>query len=383
MASPKAASRDKRGSVDNGLGRLSGNRQSAARADRPVASTVAAQAGNPCPGRAVAARMANHLPTLSILDLATVRRGQPTGEALAESLTLAQTAERTGAFERIWFAEHHNMPTIASSATAVLLAHIAAHTERIRLGSGGIMLPNHSPLVIAEQFGTLAELHPGRIDLGLGRAPGTDQRTVLALRRDPAASDRFPDDILELQGYLSDESLIPGIVAHPGQGTKVPLYILGSSLYGAHLAAQLGLPYAFASHFAPDQLKAAVAVYRSEFQPSSQLERPHVIAALNVIASDDREHAERLKQTMLVERVRAFASRQRPVTDDDMPALLASPLADQVLHMARHTAAGDAERVGAQLAEFAEYADADELMMTNPAASLQDRLRTLELVATL
>src|SRR5690606_14844795 len=173
---------------------------------------------------------------------------------------------------------HHNMSTIASAATSVLIAHVASRTERIRVGAGGIMLPNHSPLVIAEQFGTLAELHPDRIDLGLGRAPGTDQRTLLALRRDPRASDHFPNDIRELQGYLSDETLIEGINAYPGRGTKVPLYILGSSLFGAQLAAAFGLPYAFASHFAPDALEQAVAVYRERFQPSEQLDRPYVIA---------------------------------------------------------------------------------------------------------
>ncbi|HRB99533.1 MAG TPA: MsnO8 family LLM class oxidoreductase, partial [Dermatophilaceae bacterium] len=170
---------------------------------------------------------------LSILDLALVRRGQPVREALLETVALAQRAEALGRFERIWYAEHHNMSAIASAATSVLIAHIAAATSTIRVGAGGIMLPNHSPLVIAEQFGTLAELHPGRIDLGLGRAPGTDQRTLLALRRDPRASEYFPQDILELQGYLGDESRIEGIAATPGRGTHVPLYILGSSLYGA------------------------------------------------------------------------------------------------------------------------------------------------------
>ena len=233
-------------------------------------------------------------PRLSLLDLATVGRDQPIGEALEASTVLAQKADSLGGFERLWFAEHHNMPSIASAATAVLLAHVAARTERLRVGSGGVMLPNHSPLVIAEQFGTLAELHPGRVDLGLGRAPGTDQVTMRALRADPRASDRFPDDVLELQGYLSDESLVPTINAIPGRGTKVPLYILGSSLFGAQLAARLGLPYAFASHFAPDALVQAVEVYRREFRPSDQLAEPYAIAALNVVVSDEQEHAEAL-----------------------------------------------------------------------------------------
>src|SRR5215475_1162872 len=180
---------------------------------------------------------------LSILDLAAVGPGESIADSFAGSVTLAQTAERLG-YERVWYAEHHNMASIASSATSVLIAHVAAHTETIRLGAGGIMLPNHSPLVIAEQFGTLATLHPGRIDLGLGRAPGTDQQTFRALRRDPSAAEAFPHDVLELQAFLGDESRVPGVRATPGAGTNVPLYILGSSLYGAQLAALLGLPYA-------------------------------------------------------------------------------------------------------------------------------------------
>ena len=222
---------------------------------------------------------------LSILDLAPIRRGQTASDSFAASVALAQRAEELG-YRRVWYAEHHNMATIASSATSVIIAHIAAHTRSIRLGAGGIMLPNHSPLTIAEQFGTLESLHPGRIDLGLGRAPGADRNTMRALRRDPRASDTFPDDVLELQAYLAGESLIPGVDAIPGNGTKVPLYILGSSLFGAQLAASLGLPYAFASHFAPDALQQAVALYRREFVPSAQLSQPYVIAGLNVVAAD-------------------------------------------------------------------------------------------------
>ena len=188
---------------------------------------------------------------LSILDLAIIGKGQTAADAFANSVALAQRAEARG-YERVWYAEHHNMASIASSATSVLIAHVAAHTSTIRLGAGGVMLPNHSPLTIAEQFGTLATLHPGRIDLGLGRAPGSDQDTMRAMRRDAHSSDRFPEDVLELQGYLRGESRIAGVVAVPGAGTNVPLYILGSSLFGARLAAMLGLPYAFASHFAPD-----------------------------------------------------------------------------------------------------------------------------------
>ncbi len=198
---------------------------------------------------------------LSILDLATVSEHQTVRESLEATVVLAKRAEQAG-FHRVWYAEHHNMESIASSATSVLIAHVAAHTERIRLGAGGIMLPNHSPLIIAEQFGTLAELHVGRIDLGLGRAPGSDQLTQRALRRDPMAAENFPHDVIELQGYLSGPSRVPGVEATPGKGTRVPMYILGSSLFGASLAAALGLPFAFASHFAPDALEQAIPLYR-------------------------------------------------------------------------------------------------------------------------
>src|SRR5687767_1460432 len=215
---------------------------------------------------------------ISILDLAPIVEGGDASQALANSLDLARHAERLGVF-RFWVAEHHGMPGIASAATAVVIAHVAAGTKTIRVGAGGIMLPNHAPLVIAEQFGTLAALHPGRIDLGLGRAPGTDPVTAHALRRDlDARADRFPEDVLELQAYLSERTRVPGVEATPGKGTQVPLYILGSSLFGARLAATFGLPYAFASHFAPAALGPAVALYRREFKPSLQLAAPYVIA---------------------------------------------------------------------------------------------------------
>ncbi len=190
--------------------------------------------------------------------------------ALPASVALAQQAEELG-YERVWYAEHHNMPSIASSATSVLIAHVGAHTQSIRLGAGGVMLPNHAPLLIAEQFGTLAAMYPGRIDLGLGRAPGSDRNTMYALRRDPGSAETFPQDVVELRGYLAGDSVVRGVDAVPGKGSRVPLYILGSSLFGAKLAAALGLPYAFASHFAPAALDAAIAAYRSEFRPSEQL----------------------------------------------------------------------------------------------------------------
>ncbi len=319
---------------------------------------------------------------LSILDLAIVQSGQPVREALLESVALAQRADQLGRFERIWYAEHHNMPTIASAATSVLIGHVAARTESIRVGSGGIMLPNHSPLVIAEQFGTLAELHPGRIDLGLGRAPGTDQRTLMALRRDPRASDYFPQDVQELQGYLSDRSRIEGIAATPGQGTHVPLYILGSSLFGAQLAAVLGLPYAFASHFAPDALEPAVAAYRSRFQPSEQLAEPYVIAAANVIACDDPAEAETMFQRVCRSRAKRYAPPGwRGETEADLEALLAGPAGAQARHMLTYTACGDGTAVAAYLTDFAARADADEVMFTNLAIGLAPRLRALQIVA--
>jgi len=229
---------------------------------------------------------------LSILDLAPIVEGGTPAQALRNSIDLVRHAERLG-YERYWVAEHHNLNGIASAATAVVIAHLADATESIRVGAGGIMLPNHAPLVIAEQFGTLEALHPGRIDLGLGRAPGTDQVTLRALRQDPGA-DSFPQDVLELQALLGDP--LPGqtVFAIPGVGSHVPLWILGSSLYGAQLAAALGLPYAFASHFAPDLLLPALEVYRARFQPSAQLRKPYVMVAVNVIAADDDTEAERL-----------------------------------------------------------------------------------------
>src|SRR5689334_4737522 len=239
---------------------------------------------------------------LSILDLAPIGRGQTASDSFAASVALAQRAEELG-YHRVWYAEHHNMPSIASSATSVLIAHIGAQTSSIRLGAGGIMLPNHSPLTIAEQFGTLEAMYPGRIDLGLGRAPGSDQNTVYALRRNPDSADRFPQDVLELQGYLTGSTRVPGVDAVPGKGSDVPLYILGSSMFGATLAAALGLPYAFASHFAPQLLEPAVAAYRQEFRPSEQLERPYVIAGVNAVASDTTDDAR--AQLDAVRRIRA------------------------------------------------------------------------------
>jgi luciferase family oxidoreductase group 1 len=318
---------------------------------------------------------------LSILDLAAVGREETIAESFAGSLELARVAER-GGYRRIWYAEHHNISSIASSATAVLIAHVAAHTETIRLGAGGVMLPNHSPLVIAEQFGTLETLHPGRIDLGLGRAPGTDQRTWMALRRDPHASDSFPQDVVELQKFLGDESPLPGIKAIPGQGTHVPLYILGSSLFGAELAAELGLPYAFASHFAPRFLHEAIEAYRNGFKPSRQQPEPYVIAGVGVIAADTSESA--AAQLEAARRVRALAlfgrGRGRKLSEDDVTALLASPQAAAVDEMLAYTAVGLADEVIAYLESFAADTGADELMTVHYSDSVPSRLRSVELL---
>ena len=317
---------------------------------------------------------------LSILDLATVGEHETVRDSLEATVVIARAAEQAG-YRRVWYAEHHNMSSIASSATSVLIAHVAAHTERIRLGAGGIMLPNHAPLVIAEQFGTLAELHPGRIDLGLGRAPGSDQITQRALRRNPMAADSFPNDVLELQGYLSPATRIPGVEATPGKGTEIPLYILGSSLFGASFAAALGLPYAFASHFAPDALEQAVALYREEFRPSDQLDRPHVIAGVNVVVADTTARA----QTHLVyaqrRRVARFLLPGQHVTEDQADSLMESRAGRGVLQMMTYTAVGDPPAVRRYLDGFAERADADELIVTLMSPGLENRLRAATLLA--
>jgi luciferase family oxidoreductase group 1 len=318
---------------------------------------------------------------LSILDLAPIPEGSDAAEALRRSLDLAQHAERWG-YRRFWLAEHHSMPGIASAATSVVIAHVAGGTSSIRVGAGGIMLPNHSPLVIAEQFGTLASLFPGRIDLGLGRAPGSDQNTQLALRRDPTASDTFPQDVLELQGYLSGHSQIPGVEAVPRASEIVPLYILGSSLFGAQLAARLGLPYAFASHFAPDALHQAVEVYRETFRPSGQLSQPYVIAGVNVFAADDHDVAVKQRTVAYRARTRSMLSRGARgmnFTDAEIDEFLASPNGAALAGMTRYTAAGTPDEVRDYLTAFAESAGADELILAHHASEVADRVRSVEL----
>lgn len=303
---------------------------------------------------------------LSILDLAQVGPGESVRDSFAASVDMAQRAETWG-YRRIWYAEHHNMSSIASSAPAVLIGHVAAHTSTIRLGAGGVMLPNHAPLTIAEQFGTLESLYPGRIDLGLGRAPGSDQQTFAALRRTIADADRFPSDVLELQGFLTGQSRISGVSATPGDGTNVPLYILGSSLFGAQLAAALGLPYAFASHFAPAALLDAVALYRREFQPSAQLDAPYVIAGVGAIADEDEAVA--ADQLLRAKRARVTAlfgrGQGRKFTDDEADAILSLPQGRQIDQMMQYAGVGTPAQVREYLDWFAGHAGADELIVAS------------------
>ncbi|AGL17705.1 LLM class flavin-dependent oxidoreductase [Actinoplanes sp. N902-109] len=320
---------------------------------------------------------------LSLLDLAPIAPGQSARDSFQASIELARAAERSG-YRRVWYAEHHNMASIASSATSVVIGYVAAHTSTIRLGAGGIMLPNHSPLVIAEQFGTLATMFPDRIDLGLGRAPGSDQNTMLALRRDNSSADTFPQDVQELQGYLTGRSRIPGVQAVPRAESPVPLYVLGSSLFGAQLAAALGLPYAFASHFAPDALHQAIAVYRDTFQPSGQLAEPWAIAGVNVIAADDHDAAVAQMQSAYRARTRSFLTRgpvQRNLTDAELDAFLASPSGRQLAGMTRYTAVGTPAEVHDYLETFAKEAGADELITAHHAQRVEDRIHSIELTA--
>ncbi|MDK8241376.1 LLM class flavin-dependent oxidoreductase [Corynebacterium coyleae] len=319
---------------------------------------------------------------LSLIDFCTRYPDESVGEAMKRSVTFAQKAEGLG-YDRIWYAEHHNMSSIVSSSPAVLISHIGAKTERIRLGSGGVMLPNHSPYVIAEQFGMLEELYPGRIDLGLGRAPGTDQQTLgRALRRDPAAAERFPDDVLELQAWLSNESPLPGVTAMPGFNTNVPLIILGSSMFGASLAAKLGLPYAFASHFAPQHLEQATTYYKENYQPSERHPEPYCIAAVNVTAADSEQEA--VEETRIVHRnrVRAFMGRRGTMlSDDQLDAVVNSHQGRQITDMLRYTAKGTGEQVAEYLEAFQKLAKADELMISLQSGSHDATLRNMEILA--
>ena len=320
---------------------------------------------------------------LSVLDLSPIVEGNDARQALLNTMDLARHAEVWG-YTRYWLAEHHNMTGIASAATAVVIGQVAQATATIRVGAGGVMLPNHAPLVIAEQFGTLAALFPGRIDLGLGRAPGTDQHTSRALRRTLAGNpDAFPQDVMELQQYFKEPAPDQFVRAVPGAGLNVPIWILGSSLYGAQLAAALGLPYAFASHFAPAALMQAIAIYRERFEPSAQLNEPYVMLGMNVFAADTEEEAHFLRTAVL----QSFVNLRR-----GMPGKLPLPVADYtdrvtpderaMLEAALScSAVGTPDTVEREIASFVEQTGADEIMITSNIHDHGKRLRSFKLVA--
>jgi luciferase family oxidoreductase group 1 len=319
---------------------------------------------------------------LSILDLARVTEGSDARTALDNARDLAAHAERWG-YTRFWLAEHHNMPGIASAATAVALAHVGAGTRTIRIGAGGIMLPNHPPLVVAEQFGTLARLFPGRVDLGLGRAPGTDPTTVQALRRYPGAADHFPQDVLEIQHYFRAAEPGQKVQAVPAAGTEVPIWILGSSLFGAQLAAELGLPYAFASHFAPAQLIEALHVYRTRFKPSSQLGAPYAMVGVNVIAADTDAEARFLattQQMSFTDIFRAARGLSKPPIDDIESYWTPLEKAQAGAMLAR-TIVGSRDSVRDGIAKLVSETDADELIVVSDIFDHAKRLRSFELIA--
>ncbi len=319
---------------------------------------------------------------LSVLDLAPIVQGSTAGEALGNSLDLARHAEALG-YNRFWLAEHHNMPGIASAATAVVIAHVAAGTKTIRVGSGGIMLPNHAPLMVAEAFGTLAELHPGRIDLGLGRAPGTDMATARALRRMMQGSaDNFPQDVVELMSYFEPAADNQAVRAVPGAGAGVEVWMLGSSLFGAQLAAHLGLPYAFASHFAPGDMAGAISVYRERFRPSKRLAAPYVMLGLNVIAGETDEEAKflftSLQQAFANLRLGRPGKMPPPVKSLELDPIIEGQLA----HALSCSVVGGPEKVKAGIQAFAERTGADELMVTGSIFDHAKRVRSFEIAAS-
>ncbi|HEX5377154.1 MAG TPA: LLM class flavin-dependent oxidoreductase [Phenylobacterium sp.] len=320
---------------------------------------------------------------LSVLDLSPILQGGDASQSLKNSLDLAQHAERWG-YRRYWLAEHHNMTGVASAATAVVVAHVAGGTSTIRVGAGGVMLPNHAPLVIAEQFGTLEALHPGRIDLGLGRAPGTDQLTSRALRRTLAGDvDRFPQDVMELIGYFEDAQEGQPVRAVPGAGLKVPVWILGSSLFGASLAAALGLPFAFASHFAPADLDAAVALYRERFRPSERLARPYVMLGLSVVAAPTDAEARLLFSSLQQAFVNMRSGRPGPLPPPVEGFEERLDPADRAMigHSLSCAVVGSPETVRHGLADFAARTGADELMVTAQVFDHAARLRSFEIAA--
>lgn len=319
---------------------------------------------------------------LSVLDIAPVTTQTPVTEALHNSADLARHCENLG-YHRYWMAEHHNMPGIASAATAVILAHVASQTKNIRIGSGGVMLPNHAPYVVAEQFGTLDALHPGRIDIGLGRAPGTDGRTMKALRRKPEDAEGFPNDVQELLGYLGQAQANDPIKAIPGFQQNIPVWLLGSSLFSAQLAAKLGLPYAFASHFAPDLLHQALKMYNNEFVPSKYLDAPYSMAVMNVFAADDEAKARRMMSSVQQQFVELRQGRpgllQQPV--DDIRAICDPYALAATNHALTYTALGNREQVARQVKSFAKDTAVNEIMLTCHAYNHDDRKRSFEIAA--
>ncbi|MFO0957463.1 MAG: LLM class flavin-dependent oxidoreductase [Isosphaeraceae bacterium] len=319
----------------------------------------------------------------SVLDLPPIRQGGSAAESFRNALDLARHAERWG-YRRFWLAEHHGIPGVASAATAVLIAHVAGGTSTIRVGSGGIMLPNHPPLAIAEQFGTLESLFPGRIDLGLGRAPGGDSRMVLALRGDPGAGDAFPRDLAELRAYFRPGGPGGGLHAVPGEGLNIPIWLLGSSDFSARLAARLGLPFAFASHFAPDFLLGALAIYRGEFRPSATLGAPYAMVGVNVFASDTDEEARRLF-TSLQQSFLSFIRREPreiPPPVESMDPLWSPAERGHVERMTRCSAVGSLETVRRSIREIARVTGADELIFSSQIYDHAARLRSFELASS-
>jgi len=319
---------------------------------------------------------------LSALELAVVVEGGDAGTAISSTVEVAQHIEQLG-YQRIWLAEHHNMEHIASSATAVLIGHVAGHTENIRVGSGGIMLPNHTPLIVAEQFGTLETLYPGRIDLGLGRAPGTDQLTAMALRKNNMnAAYQFPDDVRELQQFLDTENVVSKVRAFPGEGLDIPIWILGSSTDSAHLAAKFGLPYAFASHFAPAQFRAAIDIYKREFRPSDQLQNPYVMACVNIIAADTDEEAEMLSTSLFRMFIGILTDKRQPLQP---PVLSLAPywnpeIRHAVNNMTACTFIGSKESIRQQLSVFIAETGIDELMAASYIYDKEKKLRSFTIL---
>lgn len=326
---------------------------------------------------------AKYIIPLSALELAVVSQGEDAGQAIERSVKVARKVESLG-FTRLWLAEHHNMEHIASSATSVLVGHIAGKTSRLRVGSGGIMLPNHAPLVIAEQFGTLETIYPGRIDLGLGRAPGTDQLTAMALRRNNMSTAfDFPNDVLELQRYFENTDQEARVRAFPGEGLRIPLYILGSSTDSAFLAADRGLPYAFAAHFAPAQLELAIEIYRTRFRPSKYLERPYMIACVNVFGADTDEEAEYLSTSLYRMFLGIVTNQRKPLQPPGpLPDLIHVPEVQEMMRrMTACTFTGDQATLKKKLEAFIADTSIDELMVTSYIYDMEARLHSYEVLA--